>query len=111
MLSVDEKPTLGKLRILKAANQNKINVIKKISSKWIEFGDVLEFSDDSINFDSIKEKCGNDPEKCCREIFDFWIKGNGVQPCTWGKLIELLDMIDESNLAEEIKNALSPHAN
>ena len=68
---------------------------------------MLEFDD--INLKSIEQKYAGDPDKCCREIFYLWINGKGVKPCTWEKLIELIDEFDESNLAEGIKSALSSH--
>ena len=83
-------------------------MIKCLSPKWTDLGDLLEFDSSSSKLDEIEEKYPNNPEACCRAMFQHWLKGNGVQPCTWSKLIELLKHCGEQEkLANEIEAAIS----
>ena len=39
----------------------------------------------------IKERCHNDPEKCCVELLEDWLSSDrGVSPKSWSRLIEAL---------------------
>ena len=40
-------------------------------------------------------------------MFQHWLDGNGVKPCSWHTLIELLEVCDQQTLAEEIQEALT----
>lgn len=99
---VGEAPTLTNLQVLKTKEGKKLRIINKLAGNWLHLGDLLEIDD----LDSIKEKCNNDPKLCCREILSQWIKGEGVEPCTWEKLIEIIDDVGDKGLARDIKNAL-----
>ena len=76
-----------------------------MAPKWLILGDLLEFETKTL--ENIEQKCGKIPNLCCREIFQRWINGEGVQPCSWEKLIDLVEDCGEVVLAEDIKNALS----
>ena len=39
-------------------------------------------------------------------MFRHWLNGNGVRPCSWRKLIELLEDCDHEVLAKEIRDVL-----
>ena len=108
ILTVDETPTLGKLRVLQMAKGNEIRVIDRMAHSWKMLGDLLEIEGHSTKLENIESTCRNRPELCCREVFRCWIKGEGVRPCTWQKLIELVRYCKEIVLADEIENALSP---
>ena len=103
-------PTMSKLQVLQAANGKKIKIIDTIASEWMTLGDLLAFDDCSKKLNSIKQECSSVPNRCCREMFQCWIAGEGVQPCTWQKLIELISDCGEIVLAEQIKSALSSPA-
>ena len=100
----DSAPTLGKLSMLKTAEGKKIRIIDTVASKWKKLGDQLEFDERGSKLESIKTKNLNDPEECCREMFQHWLNGNGVGPCSWRKLIELLDDCDFEALAEQVNS-------
>ena len=100
-------PILGKLTVLRTPEGIKINTIKKVTPKWQTLGDQLEFDESGSELELIKAKYPNDPEACCRSMFQHWLKGNGVRPCSWSKLIELLEDCDLEVLASEISAALS----
>ena len=73
-------------------------------------GDLLEFDGSGAKLSSIEDKYRGNHEDCCRAMFQHWLNGNGVRPCSWCKLIELLRVCDQeelSQLAEEIEVALS----
>ena len=67
----------------------------------------MEFDECGSKLESIKTKNLNDPEACCREIFQHWLKGNGVRPCSWRKLIELLEDCDFEALAEQVNSVFT----
>ena len=73
-----------------------------MAANWLTLGDLLKIDD----LDNIKEEYKNDPRLCCREMFNRWIRGEGVQPSTWGKLIELIDNAGDVVLAKDVKNAV-----
>ena len=106
---VDCTPTLNELKVLKSASggKEKITVIKCLAPKWTDLGDLLAFDGVGKKLDEIEEKYPGDPEACCRAMFIHWLKGNGVQPCTWSKLIELLKDCEQEKLANEIEAAIS----
>ena len=103
----DAMPTLGKLTVLRIPQGKKINIIKRVTPKWQTFGDQLEFDESGSELDLIKTKYPNDPEACCRCMFQHWLKGNGVRPCSWNKLIELMENCDLEVLADEVRAMLS----
>jgi hypothetical protein len=93
--------------MLKTREGKKIKIIATVASRWQELGDQLEFDEFSAKLDAIKTKNNNDPEACCREMFQHWLKGNGVRPCSWRKLIELLEDCDFEVLAGQVNSVFA----
>ena len=87
---------------MKTAKGKKIRIIETVAPKWQRLGDQLEFDELGSKLETIKTKNRDDPEACCREMFQLWLKGNGVRPCSWRKLIELLEDCDFEVLAEQV---------
>ena len=108
-LSADTTPTLRQLHILKTEKGTKIRVIKRLTPVWKVIGDLLDFdssgSDDKLSF--IESEYPGDPQSCCRAVLQYWLIGNGVKPCSWRKLLEIIEDADQESLAEEILAALS----
>ena len=52
------------------------------------------------------KKSSSDPIDFCRTIFQYWMSGCGVKPCTWGKLTELIKDCQKEAFAEEIEAAI-----
>jgi hypothetical protein len=104
--SLGGTPTLAKLSVLKAARGKKIRIITRLAPNWRKVGILLDFDEAGSQLDIIDSKHRGDPEACCQAIFQHWLKGNGVRPCSWNKLVELLDDCDQQALAEEIQEAL-----
>ena len=83
----------------------KIRIIETVTPKWQRLGDQLEFDKSGTKLAVIKATHSNDPEACCRDMFQHWLNGNGVKPCSWRKLIELLEDCDLEELAAEVQSA------
>ena len=62
-------PTLGKLTVLRTPEGIKIITIKKVTPKWQTLGDQLEFDESGSELELIKAKYPNNPEACCRSMF------------------------------------------
>ena len=103
----DATPTLGKLSVLRTARGKKIKIIERVTPKWQRLGDQLEFDIRGAKLELIKTAHPNDPVACCRAMFQHWLEGNGVKPCSWRKLIEVLEDCDLEVLAEEVEAAYS----
>ena len=66
----------------------------------------MDFDETGTQLDIIRDKYHGDPEVCCREMFQYWLKGNGVKPQTWHKLVELIGDCDQEVLADELRCVL-----
>ena len=100
------KPTLAQLKIMKTATGEKIKIIESVAPQWKELGDLLDFDPEGRTLELIE---ANNQQKghvaCCREMFITWLKGKGKE-VTWEVLIELLEDIDQSELAKRVNTAL-----
>ena len=90
--------------MMKTSEGKRIKIIDTVAPKWKALGDQLEFDEFGSNLDAIETKNINKPNECCREMFQHWLKGNGVRPCSWRKLIELLKDCDFEVLAEQVNS-------
>ena len=100
------KPTLAKLKIMKTATGENIKIIESVAPKWKDVGDLLDFDHEGQTLDLIEannQQKGHDA--CCREMFVHWLRGNGRE-ATWKVLIELLNDINQSGLANQVKTVL-----
>ena len=89
--------------MMKTREGKKIKIISTVASRWQELGDQLEFDEFGAKLDAIKTKNLADPEACSREMFQHWLKGSGVRPCSWRKLVELLEDCDFEVLAQQVR--------
>ena len=64
----------------------------------------MDFDVDGTQLRIIEKHYHNDPEECCRAMFQYWLTGNGVKR-SWSTLIELLKDCDEDLLAKDIEAA------
>jgi hypothetical protein len=102
----DAKPTLAKLRLMRTSQGKKIKIIERVASFWQSLGDQLDFDESGSKVTTIKADHSTS-EACCRAMFQHWINGNGLTPCSWRTLVDLLDDLDEVVLAQDIQSALS----
>ena len=107
LIHADAFPSLAKLSVLRTAKGKKIQIIKRLAPKWRKFGILLDFDESGTQVDIIQAKHSGDPENCCEATFQFWLKGNGLRPCSWRKLIEVLEDCGEQTLAQDINSALT----
>ena len=105
-VTIDARPTLAKLSYWRTPT-GKIRIIKKIAPYWENLGVLLDFDPSGAQLAIIDKKYLRDPEACCRAMFQHWLEGNGVKPCSWNTLIELLEECDQEALAKEIQEALT----
>ena len=81
-------------------------VIPEVGHKWSDIAIRLDFTYSRRTI--ISDKCNNDPEKCCKEMFDRWLNtDDGVKPKTWGTLLEVLRDIKLTGAAENIEKGLT----
>ena len=85
--------------------QGKIKIISRVAPFWRELGFLMNFDKSGTEINTIDQKYRGDPKDCCRAMFQHWLNGNGVKPCSWHKLIELIDDCDQEALAKEIQSA------
>ena len=102
----DATPSLAKLAVLRTAEGKKIKIIERVAPFWQSLGDQLDFDKSGSKLALIKAEHPTNPEACCRAMFQHWLNGNGVRPCSWRKLVELIDDLDQEVLAQEIQTAL-----
>lgn len=102
----DATPTLGKLSILRTAEGKRIKIIEVVAPQWLVLGDLLEFDNRGIKLGLIRATHPCDPLACCRDMFQYWLDGHGVRPCSWSKLLELLEDCDLAELAKELHSVL-----
>ena len=107
----DSPPTIAQLLLLKIAGGGKIRIISRLAPHWRDLGYIMNFDPTGAEIESIDQKYRGDPKDCCRAMFQHWLSGNGVRPCSWGTLIELLEDCDQQALLEEIQSALSASTN
>ena len=99
-------PTLAKLGLLRTAQGKKIKIIERVAPFWQSLGDQLDFDKSGSKLATIKADHSTS-KACCRAMFQHWLSGNGLTPCSWRTLIDLLNDLDEVVLAQDIQSALS----
>lgn len=104
--TLDSKPSMAQLRECQTRDGKVINIIKAASSKWSHMGDLMNFDPIGDTVSNIKATKGSDVEECCRAVFHEWLKGNGIKPVTWRKLLELLESCELRGLADEVRGPL-----
>ena len=98
----DKRPTIAQLQLLSLSGR-RVEIIKSLAPRWHLFGDHLSFDSDSTTIDLIKEKHQGDPESGCKEMFQKWLKGEGVRPVNWRTLAQLLEDFEYKRLATDIR--------
>ena len=76
-------------------------VVPRIAADWSVVADYLEYKMEHKQV--IKEKCHNDPERCCVELLEDWLSSDrGISPKSWSRLIEALKGIKSLTAATEM---------
>lgn len=92
--------------------QRKLRIVQQICPKWRQSGNLLGISDPVL--ESILSQYHGDLEECCYAVMRKWLdNGSPDYPLSWDGLLELLNDIECSQVAEDLQDALSfskPHA-
>ena len=76
-------------------------VVPRIAADWSIVADYLEYEVEYKQV--IKERCQNDPMKCCVELLEDWLSSDrGVSPKSWSRLIEALKGIKSLTTTTEM---------
>ena len=90
---------------MKGKAGKEVEIIKAVTPDWKGFGLHLNFDSVGRDLDTI-DKRNKDPADCCKEMFQHWLKGNGIE-ATWSNVIEILDAIGLKVLAKDVKTIIS----
>ena len=81
----------------------KINILEQIGTHYRELGILLLDDTTGAVTKAIIEQYNYDATKIIFEIFEKWIQGKGKLPVEWATLIEVLNDIGLSELANKMK--------
>ena len=111
-LNIGPKVTIGDLQLLKYKDKDgkveRLRIIDRVSYKWKSITDRL--SNNPSKAHSVSLQCNNDPAACLRELFlDCFINNKPANDYSqdWSGIIELLDDIEEEQLAIEVRNMIA----
>ena len=98
------KPTLTQL--MKMTTGEKVQIINSVAPQWKQLGELLDFDDNGQTLRLIEADHQQEGHiACCQEMFILWLNGKGKE-ATWEVLLEVLEDIDQSELARKVKTAL-----
>ena len=81
-------------------------VIPRVAAEWTTVAHHMDF--EVYEIEIIRKKHRDDPEKCCEELFDRWLKQNHECDKNWKVLLDILKKIRKLTAAtEQIKKKLS----
>ena len=83
-----------------------MEIIKSVAPEWQKICVQMDFDPDGNTLELIAETERRNPVPCCMSVFRHWLKGSGIQPMTWGTLLEILERCGYLHLAEKVKEAL-----
>ena len=103
--SAAKKPTLAQLMKMTTTGE-KIQIINSVAPQWKQLGALLDFDAEGRTLSLIEADCQQEGHiACCQKMFMHWLNGKG-KDTTWEVLLELLEDIDQSELARKVKTAL-----
>ncbi len=85
---------------------HRIQIISELSPKWSDISDLLGFS--TARIQQIRQD-NNGVQDRCKEVMRLWLdseEGTYRYPTTWEGLIELLEDIELSILASDIRKVV-----
>ena len=82
-----------------------LKIRDNISPKWIEAGDLLGLSSERLKGIDLQRR--GDVGMCIRDVLVDWLHENkGSYPTTWEGVVQLLEDIELSAIAQQLKIAL-----
>ena len=95
----DEKPTMPLL----LSFPGNMNIAQQIGTTSTVFGTFLLNDDNQERVTALAKQFGHEASEVNMAILREWLKGSGVKPVTWGKLVEVLKKC-RLDLAEKIES-------
>lgn len=86
--------------------EKKINVVERIGSDYESFGIQLLKDDEGTIVSAIEDDHRGSASKTTKAILRRWLGGTGMEPTTWGTLVDVLRTIGLKSLANDISEAL-----
>ena len=96
----DEKPTMPLL----LSFPGNMNIAQQIGTSYTTFGTLLLNDDNQVRVTALAVQFGNAANEINMAILREWLRGSGVKPVTWGKLVEVLKKCKLDELAEKIES-------
>ena len=103
--------SINTLTLLKWKDQHgcmkKFKLITKVSSKWRDFG--IRLSHELDQLEAWAEECRGVSSRCWCRVMNYWITENDSPdyPATWSGLFLVLEDVEYSEVAAELKKALA----
>ena len=104
--SIDTKPSIAQLTMLKSTKGEKVEIIETIAPDWEKVGFLMDLDPKGRKIANIEAEHAhkrNGPVVCCRKMFMLWLDRPDA---TWGNLIRLLVDAEQRDLAEQVEDAL-----
>ena len=99
-------PRLSELVLMRTPQGEKVEIIESVAIEWRRLGTMLDFDSVGNRLKLIASEERDKPEPCCQSMFQYWLSGKGVQPATWGRLIQMLEDCHFIAVAQRVKEAL-----
>ena len=101
-----DTPKLPLLLRFPVDGEEHVHIMKRIQSKYRQFGIMLLEDDTGEETDIIITRCRDNIEDINTEIAMKWLQGVGRSPCTWDTLVTVLEDIELKGLAFKIRSKL-----
>ena len=102
------KPTLSQLLSFKCTDGRVVNIPVEIGTKYVQFGTFLLDDSNGSRVKNMAHKHLRDAERINMEIIQEWLTERGKQPVMWTTLVEVLQDIELTALARDIKAVKCP---
>ena len=99
-----DRPELWQLQKFVGVRGRVVRVMEEISADWEKLALALHFRGGVIR--TVRKSEQFQVEKACCTILHRWLDGEGLQPVTWGTLVECLEDIDHWSLAGNLRKEL-----
>lgn len=87
--------------------QRKFHLVKKVSHKWRMFG--FRFQRGNNEMDALEEECSRKSEQCWIKVMSEWLDEEGTEeyPATWEGILLVLEDVELSTIAKQLRKVLS----
>lgn len=92
---------------MKSKNQESVNVIETVASKWPRLAYALKIRDSKVQSIRKSYEGSNSAEEACEDALRYWMNAATKKPVNWKTLIEALEDIEHNTLAMNLKSVLT----